>query len=283
VSRIETRIVADRHLSSTPKAVPCPAISAAEVVHDLGILIQVAASALNVIARSPEAASGSALEHVVARARMSLQRAGTLVQQTIRLASAGSATVESVNLIACLFEVRALLESTWDSNIRIEMQANSDLPLVTCNREDLQSAMMNLLFNARDAMPTGGVISIIVAVTYEGHVQTEIELRISDNGLGMTPETMRRAFEPFFTTKSTGLGGLGLPMVKRFVQDAEGRLDIESEPGVGTTVTLRLPVSTSGAKQQAGGYCSSSVDRTSATDLPAASPPASRDSTSRTR
>ena len=70
-------------------------------------------------------------------------------------------------------------------------------------------------------------------------------MRISDNGLGMTPETMRRAFEPFFTTKSTGLGGLGLPMVKRFVQDAGGRLNIESEPCVGTTMTLRLPVSMS--------------------------------------
>ena len=72
---------------------------------------------------------------------------------------------------------------------------------------------MNLLFNARDAMPKGGVISLVAALIYEGAVATEVELRVTDNGFGMTKDTLLRAMDPFFTTKTTGLGGLGLPMV----------------------------------------------------------------------
>lgn len=91
-------------------------------------------------------------------------------------------------------------------------------------------------------MPAGGVVSIAAEDASRHSAGTEIELRVTDEGVGMTPETMARALDPFFTTKSTGLGGLGLPMVERFVRDIGGRLEIESSPGLGTTVTLRLPI-----------------------------------------
>jgi signal transduction histidine kinase len=212
------------------------------VVHDLGNLIQVATSALNVISRSADMEMGSSLMPVVACARVSLQRAGTLVQQTLRHARDGDVAVEPVDVWACLMEIEALVRATWDSNVQFELFASQMLPVVRCSRVGLQSAVMNLLLNARDAMPDGGVISIVATAIYDEHAATEVELRVSDNGLGMTRDVLRRASDPFFTTKVSGLGGLGLPMVKRFTQEVRGHLHLESEPGRGTVVTLRLPV-----------------------------------------
>ena len=100
--------------------------------------------------------------------------------------------------------------------------------------------MLNLVFNARDAMPDGGMIAIEAAASGEGR-SALIELSVRDTGIGMTPRTVVRAFDPFFTTKSKGLGGIGLPTVKRFVEEAGGSVAIESRLGSGTTVTLRLP------------------------------------------
>jgi signal transduction histidine kinase len=74
-----------------------------------------------------------------------------------------------------------------------------------------------------------------------GKVTTGVEVSIADDGMGMSALTIACAFDPFFTTKSDGLGGVGLPMVERFVRDAGGDIRIESERGLGTTVTLRLP------------------------------------------
>lgn len=185
----------------------------------------------------------SDLEPVIAGARISLQHAGELVAQAIRPAREDAATGEDVSVGACLAEIEALVRATWTSAVRFDFAAGPDLPTVTCNRLNLQSALMNLLLNARDAMPDGGAVSIRAAAVHDGPVATEIELRVADTGLGMTRETMRRAIDPYFTTKPMGLGGLGLPMVLRFVQEAGGRLLIESERGVGTVAMLRLPAS----------------------------------------
>jgi signal transduction histidine kinase len=221
---------------------PLPAVPSSGIVHDLGNLIQVAASALNIISRNSNVESSSDLEPVVTSARISLQRAGELVEQTIRFAREDASAREVVSMGACLTEIEALVKNTWKPHIRCDFEASPDLPLVKCNRLNLQSALMNLLFNARDAMPDGGGVSVRAGVVHEGQVATEIEVRIEDNGLGMSRGTLARAIDPFFTTKTMGLGGLGLPMVMRFVREAGGRLHIESEQGVGTTVILRLPV-----------------------------------------
>ncbi|MEF3124849.1 sensor histidine kinase [Rhizobium leguminosarum] len=243
MSQSDTNILADEaYFSHTrPDAIAFDANSADGifgVVHDLGNLIQVATSALNMISRSPDIEMTPTLPS----ARISLQRAGTLVQQTMRLASDGNAAAEPVDIRACLMEIEALAKATWDRNIAFEIYASETLPIFRCSRVGLQSAIMNLLLNARDAMPDGGVISIIATAVDDERAAAGIELRISDNGLGMTEDVLRRASDPFFTTKASGLGGLGLPMVNRFVREARGHLRLESEPGRGTVVTLRLPV-----------------------------------------
>jgi signal transduction histidine kinase len=211
------------------------------VVHDLGNLIQIATSALNIISRSSDLKTGVATEAMIANASASLHRAGSLVQQTLQLARGDRIVSQPVDVLACLTEIETLVRATWGRNIAFELYASQALPVIRCSRVGLQSALMNLLINARDAMPNGGTISLVAAAIYDGAV-ADIELRVSDNGFGMSKDVLRRATDPFFTTKVSGLGGLGLPMVSRFAQEAGGRLMLESQPGRGTVATLRLPV-----------------------------------------
>jgi signal transduction histidine kinase len=219
--------------------------SAAETVgliHDLGNLIQIASSAVNIVARNPRVKTAE-LELAIAGAIKSLDRAGALVRKTIGVASQRATAFQYINVARHLSEIQTLILNTWDNGIRLDVTADADLPSVKCDELALQNAVLNLLFNARDAMPDGGVISIradaISLASGEG-----VELRVIDGGIGMKPETVARAFDPFFTTKSDGLGGVGLPMVERFARDSGGRVLIESEYGIGTTVRLQLPAST---------------------------------------
>ncbi|WP_245330941.1 sensor histidine kinase [Mesorhizobium sophorae] len=212
----------------------------AGIVHDLGNLIQVASSALNRVARDPSVSMAPALEPVIASARTALQRAGALVRDTMGRALEAPKEIEHTDLSSCLAEVETLIRSAWELQIRLEVRVGSDLPPAICDRLGLQNAVLNLVFNARDAMPEGGSISIDAALADKGHGAL-VELRVADTGIGMTQETMARAFDPFFTTKCQGLGGIGLPMVKHFAEQYDGSVEIDSALGSGTTVILRLP------------------------------------------
>jgi signal transduction histidine kinase len=218
-----------------------PAETTAGIIHDLGNLIQIASSAVNIVARNPSIHTAD-LAAAITGARTSLERAGALVKMTMGIAREQASAFEHVNMAACLAEVEALIQVTWEHRIRLDVQADSNLPIVKCNPLALQNAVLNLLFNARDAMPNGGIISIRAEAILLGPGEG-IELRVADSGFGMKPDTIARAFDPFFTTKCDGLGGVGLPTVARFVQEVGGRIFIESEFGVGTTVRLQLPAS----------------------------------------
>ncbi|GLS32552.1 Histidine kinase-, DNA gyrase B-, and HSP90-like ATPase [Mesorhizobium albiziae] len=147
---------------------------------------------------------------------------------------------EQVSANICLAEVETLIRCVWEPKIHLEVRVGADLPAVQCDRLGLQDALLNLVFNARDAMPDGGLISIEGETVVEG-ANVLVELRIEDSGIGMTQETVLRAFEPFFTTKDKGLGGVGLTTVKHLAEQHGGSVDIESTLGSGTTVILRLP------------------------------------------
>ena len=126
---------------------------------------------------------------------------------------------------------------------------------MTCEEVDLQNAILNLALNARDAMPDGGVLSIVVAGVTRAHVAAELEVRVTDNGLGMSRETLARAFDPFFTTKTKGLGRLGLPIVRQLTRELGGSVEIASMPGFGTTVVLRLPSAPAAKRDQEAEKC----------------------------
>jgi signal transduction histidine kinase len=216
-------------------------VDAVAVVHDLGNLIQIASSAVNIIARNPSI-HDAGLEPVLAGAKTSLERAGALVRQTIGIASGPCVEERRISLADVVAEITALIRLTWDRSVRRDLEAAADLPFVRCDPLGLQNAILNVLLNARQAMPDGGTISLRTAPISLGPLAA-VELSVTDTGVGMKPDTIARAFDPFFTTRCDGLGGIGLPMVERFARDAGGRISIESEFGVGTTVRLQLPAS----------------------------------------
>ena len=209
----------------------------AGLVHDLGNLIQIASSAVRLLAARPGRRSAET-RAAVTRAQASLSRAGALVRQSMLRATEMRRDV--VELEGCLTELAALASLTWDRRYDLRVCLTAGLPRVVCDPIALQSAVLNLLLNARDAMPDGGAIALTASPTSEA---THVEISVADNGIGMTGDTIRRAFEPFFTTKADGLGGLGLPMAQRFAREAGGDVAVESRPGVGTIVTLSLPAS----------------------------------------
>ena len=211
------------------------AVAAAGVLHDLGNLIQIASSALNIIARTPEM-PGSRRDPILHRARTSLDHAGTIVRQSVMRARDTAALPPRCDIANCLADIATLIVAREDAGLTLDIAIEPGLPDIACDSIELRRAILNLVLNARDAMGGKGSVRI------DAHaVAGSVDLRVGDRGSGMPPAVLAHAFDPFFTTKRDGLGGIGLPMVERFVRGVGGSVSIESELGVGTVVTLRLP------------------------------------------
>jgi signal transduction histidine kinase len=181
---------------------------------------------------------------ILRRAKTSLEQAGALVRQTIGLIRGRSLPVGDASVTACLADVAALVEALHHTGLALEVDVEPDLPGVQCDPLAFRNAILNLVFNARDAMAGEGIVAIAGRTLWRGAHASQVEITVTDQGVGMSPGTIERAFDPFFTTKSDGLGGVGLPMVERFVREAAGEISIRSKLGAGTTVTIRLPAAT---------------------------------------
>jgi len=156
-----------------------------------------------------------------------------------------------------LSQMVPLMERTLGEAVRIRVRLSDDPWLTNVDPSQLESAILNLAINARDAMADGGEISIVTEnIMLDGHYTAThphvspgryVKIAVTDNGTGMTPEVMKRAFEPFFTTKEVGKGsGLGLSMVYGFVKQSGGHVELYSEPGHGTSVKIYLPQAAGG-------------------------------------
>jgi CheY-like chemotaxis protein len=153
-----------------------------------------------------------------------------------------------------------LLRRAIGETIDLRVILPAEQPWVWADRSSLESAILNLAVNARDAMPLGGTLTITAGERIAKHGEGAIEagkrtvfVTVSDTGMGMSPEIRERVFEPFFTTKEVGKGtGLGLSMVYGFTQQSGGSVGIESEVGTGTSVTILLPALTN-ITSEAGG------------------------------
>jgi CheY-like chemotaxis protein len=151
-----------------------------------------------------------------------------------------------------LLSISDLLARTLGENVELETISGAGLWKVEADASELESTLLNLALNARDAMPDGGKLTIETSNAYlddeycrhhDGVTPGQyILIAITDSGAGMSAETIDRAFEPFFTTKEAGKGtGLGLSQVYGFMKQSEGHVKIYSEPGEGTTIKLYLP------------------------------------------
>jgi CheY-like chemotaxis protein len=128
--------------------------------------------------------------------------------------------------------------------VQVDFELEPELPRVSVDGPQFEAALLNLVVNARDAIPPGRQGRIVIRTNrmLEAGKPEQVAVTVSDNGEGMPAEVVARAAEPFFTTKEVGKGsGLGLSQVHGFVTQSEGQVVITSEPGIGTSVTMRLP------------------------------------------
>jgi signal transduction histidine kinase/CheY-like chemotaxis protein len=176
------------------------------------------------------------------------ENAAVLTSQLLAFARRQPLKPELVNLSELVAAMTDLIDRTMGERIKIEASLEAVCP-VTVDRNQLQSAILNVASNARDAMPDGGTLRIAVSLVPSGSGEQMAAVAISDTGSGMDPETASRIFEPFFTTKKTGKGtGLGLSQVYGFATQSGGDVVVESTPGEGTTVTVLLPCSPAAAE-----------------------------------
>jgi signal transduction histidine kinase/CheY-like chemotaxis protein len=173
--------------------------------------------------------------------------AAVLTSQLLAFARRQPLKPEVVDLSELVASMTDLLDRTMGERIKIETNLERSTPPVTVDRNQLQSAILNIASNARDAMPDGGTLNIRVSEVRSEAGEPMATISVSDTGGGMDADTASRIFEPFFTTKKTGQGtGLGLSQVYGFATQSGGEVFVDSEEGHGTTVTLLLPCSEAG-------------------------------------
>jgi PAS domain S-box-containing protein len=166
-------------------------------------------------------------------------RASELTRQLLIFSRRDPATPQTIDVNALVEDTERLLKHTLGEHIRLTSSPCRARCFVRADPAQLEHVMLNLAVNARDAMPEGGSIEIR---TRRDEERDRVVISVADDGPGMEPEVVARAFEPFFTTKPKGAGtGLGLATVYGTIAAAGGEVEIESEPGGGTTVHLSLP------------------------------------------
>ncbi|MFJ4387834.1 nitrogen regulation protein NR(II) [Pseudomonas sp. NPDC089408] len=176
------------------------------------------------------------------------QRGTELTQQLLSFARHRKLDVGSVAPADLVTATRGLLEHALPSSVVLEVQLQPDLPLIEVDAGQLQMVLLNLLFNARDAIAEHGRIGLVVDVVeldgdIEGLQGSFVRFKVEDNGEGIAAEVLPRIFEPFFTTKAFGKGtGLGLSQVYGFAKQSRGAICVESEAGRGTCMQLYLPM-----------------------------------------
>ena len=212
----------------------------AGITHDFRNLLSVIDSALNLSERNLE--RPELVRKYINRAREGVGRGLQLTTQLLQFAAhqVVAACPEDVNeLIA---DLAPLLKITAGPQTRIDFKLRSDIPKCLVDRSQFDAALLNLVANARDAMPNGGRVRISTdRVTERDGARRYVSVGVHDTGHGMSPETLRKILVPFFTTKGVHGTGLGLPQVSAFVTSAQGRMAATSSPGAGTSITLMLP------------------------------------------
>ncbi|MGH6989457.1 MAG: response regulator [Stellaceae bacterium] len=183
----------------------------------------------------------------------SIHRAGRsgaeLTRRLLAFARQQPLQVEEIDLGRHLGDARSLLRQPLGPGITLDVVAEPDLPRVRIDPAQLATVVLNLVINARDAMPDGGAITVAARKVIE-EPGDFVLLRVADTGTGMPAEVVARAVEPFFTTKEVGKGtGLGLSMVYGFVRQSGGRMTIDSAPGRGTAINILLPATGSAPRE----------------------------------
>jgi signal transduction histidine kinase/CheY-like chemotaxis protein len=214
------------------------------IAHDFNNVLQTLTAGLEAAKRSPP----DKLQDLLARCQRAVARGTELARQLMSFGRVQEVRVVVVNPLRHLFECRSMLEGALPSNVNLDYDLSPDMWPVSVDPAQLELAVLNLVINARDAMPAGGSMvlrggnRVITSPRQDLPAGDYVVLSLSDTGDGMPPDVVDKALDPFFTTKGVGKGsGMGLPQAYGFARQVGGTLELQSEPGQGTTATLVLP------------------------------------------
>ncbi len=221
------------------------------VAHDFNNLIAVIANYASFVRKElpDDSRAAGDTDQILAASR----RASDLTRRLLLFSRRQSGNPEVISVRRVVEGVESVLRQTLGAGVTLEVECDERLWDVEADRNQLEHVLMNLALNAREAMPDGGSLRIAAANDVmrdaEGPSARAVKLIVEDTGRGMAPEVIAHAFEPFFTTKPAGGIGLGLATVHGIVTQAGGRVELDSMPGQGTTVTVWLPAVRRGAVQ----------------------------------
>lgn len=218
------------------------------IAHDFNNMLTGVLGALDLIQRRVAAGRVSEIDRYIDAAMSSANRAASLTHRLLAFARRQSLNPQPVDVSAMVVSMDELVRRTLGENIELEVDLNTALRLTNTDEHQLENALLNLVINARDAMPDGGRLLIQtevvhIAVLHDSLAPGDyVRLSVQDTGSGMSGEVIARAFDPFFTTKPIGQGtGLGLSMVYGFINQTGGQVQIDSTEGQGTRIDLYLP------------------------------------------
>jgi PAS domain S-box-containing protein len=220
------------------------------VAHDFNNLLQIIVGNLETLQRNLPGDSAR-LQRAAANAMNGARRAASLTRRLLAFSRRQPLAPKPVDVNALVSNMSELLHRTLGEHISVETVRGAGLWRIEVDANELEAALLNLAVNARDAMPSGGQLTIETANAHidEAYAVAHAEvlpgqyvaISVSDTGIGMDAETVAQAFEPFFTTKAVGKGtGLGLSQVYGFVKQSGGHVKIYSEVGEGTTIKIYL-------------------------------------------
>ena len=219
------------------------------IAHDFNNLLTIILGNIQLVERSIE---DPRMRKFVASAEAAAQRGAELTKRLLAFGRRQPLAPKVMDLNELLLGLTDLLTRTIGANIEIRSKTSPGLHMTLADPAQVENAVLNLAINARDAMPDGGILTIETANVRLGENDAALHgeitpgdyvvVAVGDTGAGMTPEIVERAFDPFFTTKEVGRGsGLDLSMVYGFCQQSGGHAVIESDVGVGTTISIYLP------------------------------------------
>ncbi|WP_295537761.1 PAS domain S-box protein [uncultured Pseudacidovorax sp.] len=219
------------------------------IAHDFNNMLQGITGAIEVMRRRVAKGHTEGLDRFMDSAAQSATRAASLVQRLLAFSRRQSLDPRPIDVNRLVRSMEEMLRRTLGEHVRLAVELDSEACLAIGDESQLESAILNLAINARDAMPSGGLLRLCSANLQLGDGDVEplrsgkyVRITVADTGSGMPDDVLAKAFDPFFTTKPIGQGtGLGLSMVYGFAQQSGGHVRIDSKPGDGTSVALYLP------------------------------------------
>ncbi|MCW6057015.1 hybrid sensor histidine kinase/response regulator [Pseudomonas fragariae (ex Marin et al. 2024)] len=221
------------------------------IAHDFNNLLAGISGSLELITKRLAQGRVGDVDRYVSVAQGAVRRAASLTHRLLAFSRRQTLSPRVTDVNGLIHDMEELIARTVGPEIDIKVVAHNDLWPALIDHAQLESSLLNLCLNARDAMPNGGRIIIETAnasleeCTDPDHgipAGEHLSIRVTDTGIGMSPDIAAKAFEPFFTTKAIGAGtGLGLSMVYGFVRQSGGQIRVESVEGQGTSVVMHLP------------------------------------------